>query len=509
MVAAICCDRCAVAAANSSVRANPHYRYEKVANFIANLVDTGTLAPGSRAPSLREISRRQRISLSTALQAYRLLEDRGVLEARPQSGHYVAKRAAVGLAAPTISKPPGKAMAVAVSDMQARLLQYASDPRLVPLGAAIPNAELLAAARLDRFLARAARTKGTTYNTYTVPKGDLRLRQEIARRALRWGTALSPEDIVITSGCMEAITLALSTLTRRGDTVAIESPTYFGLLRSLEVLGLKVFELPTEATDGIDPSALQRVLERRSVKACLFASSFNNPLGCTMPTEKKLKVLSLLARYRVPLIEDDINGDIYFGSERPSPFMALDRNANTIIYCSSFSKTIAPGYRIGWMATKAQAHMQSTLKRKLAFTLSGPGLLQVAFAEFLSSGGYDNHLRRIRRVFEDTIGQMSRAVEQSFPKGTKVSRPAGGFALWLELPKSVPTRPLFDEALANGICFVPGDVFSASGRYGHCLRLSCGHGWDARIEQGVMKLGELASAVSARAKAPVVARRRP
>jgi DNA-binding transcriptional MocR family regulator len=480
------------------VRAHPQFRYEEVANLIIGLVDSGTLSRGSRAPSLRDISKQQRISLSTALQAYRLLEDRGVLEARPRSGHYVTSRTAIHLATPAISDPPGKATPVAISATLSRLQQYSVDPRLVPLGGAIPNAELLAAGRLDRFLARAARTKGTTYNTYAVPKGDLQLRQEIARRALRWGAALSPEDIVITSGCMEAIALALGMVTRPGDTVAIESPTYFGLLSSLEVLGLKVFELPTDATDGIDLSALKRVLERRSVKACLFASSFNNPLGCTMPAAKKVKALALLAKHRVPLIEDDINGDIYFGSERSIPFMALDRNANTVIYCSSFSKTIAPGYRIGWMATKAQAHLQSALERKLAFTLSGPPLLQVAFAEFLHSGGYDNHLRRIRRVFEATIGQMSRAVEQSFPEGTKVSRPAGGFVLWLELPKSVQTAALFDEALRNGICFVPGDVFSASRRYGHCLRLSCGHGWNDRIAKGVMKLGKLACAAAAR-----------
>jgi DNA-binding transcriptional MocR family regulator len=480
------------------VRANSHFRYEQVADLITGLVDSGTLSPGSRAPSLRDISRQQRVSLSTALQAYRLLEDRGVLEVRPQSGHYVAKRAAIRLATPAISDPPAKATPVAISATLLRLHQYSVDPRLVPLGWAIPNAELLAAARLDRFLARAARTKGTSYNTYSAPKGELRLRQEIARRALRWGVGLSPEDIIITSGCMEAVTLALSVVTRPGDAVAVESPTYFGLLRALEALGLKVFELPTDATDGIDPSALKKVLERRSVKACLFASSFNNPLGCTARTEKKRKMLALLARYRVPLIEDDINGDIYFGSERSVPFTALARNTNAVIYCSSFSKTIAPGYRIGWMATKTPAHIQSALERKLAFTLSCPPLLQIALAEFLSTGGYDNHLRRIRRVFEDTVDQMSRAIERSFPEGTKVSRPAGNFVLWLELPKSVRTATLFDEALNNGICFVPGNVFSASGRYGHCLRLSCGHGWDERIERGVMKLGKLASAAAAR-----------
>jgi DNA-binding transcriptional MocR family regulator len=478
------------------VRANSHFRYEEVANLIAGLVDSGTLTAGSRAPSLRDISRQQRISLSTALQAYRLLEDRGVLEVRPQSGHYVSKRAATHLATPAISDPPRKATPVAISARLFALHQHSVDPRLVPLGWAIPNAELLAAARLDRFLARAARTKGTVYNTYSAPKGELRLRQEIARRALRWGAALSPEDIVITSGCMEAVSLALSVVTQRGDTVAVESPTYFGLLRALEAFGLKAFELPTDATDGIDLAALKNVLERRSVKACLFSSSFNNPLGCTMPDAKKLKVLALLSKYRVPLIEDDINGEIHYGSERPPPFMALDRCANTIIYCSSFSKSLAPGYRIGWMATASRAHLQSALERKLAFTLSGPPLLQVAIAEFLSSGGYDNHLRRIRRVFEDAVGRVSRAVERWFPEGTKVSRPAGNFVLWIELPKSVQTQPLLDQALASGICFVPGDLFSASGRYAHCLRVSCGHGWNDRIEKGVMKLGKLACAAA-------------
>jgi len=221
------------------VRDHSHFRYEEVATFITGLVDSGTLRPGSRAPSLRDISKQQRVSLSTALQAYRLLEDRGVLEARPQSGHYITARVAIRFETPAISNPPAKASPVAISATLLRLHQHSVDPRLVPLGWAIPNGELLAAARLDRFLARAARTKGTAYNTYSAPKGELRLRQVIARRALRWGAAFSPEDIVITSGCMEAISLALSTLTQPGDTVAVESPTYFGLLRALEALGLQ------------------------------------------------------------------------------------------------------------------------------------------------------------------------------------------------------------------------------------------------------------------------------
>jgi DNA-binding transcriptional MocR family regulator len=452
----------------NSVRADHHYRYDEVASFITGLIDTGN---------------------------YRLLEDRGVLEARPQSGFYVAKGGMVSLETPTMSKPRGKATTVAVSSVVVKLLDYASDPRLVPLGCAIPSAQLLAAGRLDRFLARAARVKGNEHNIYTVPKGDSRLRLEIARRALRWGQALSPEDIAITCGCTDAVTLALKTVSKPGDTIAIESPTYFGLLHALEALDLKALELPTDATSGIDLSALERALNRTTIKACLLSSSFNNPLGCTISDGKKIAVLDLLAEHKVPLIEDDIYGDIYFGEDRPKPFMALDRRGNTL-YCSSFSKTIAPGYRIGWIATGR--HMQKVLERKFAFTLCGPALPQAAFADFLSSGSYDNHLRRIRRVFEHSIAHMVRAIDKAFPKGTKVTRPAGGFVLWLELPSHLNSRALSEEALEHGICVVPGDVFSASGRYTNCLRLSCGYGWDARIEKGLVTLGELARAALAR-----------
>jgi DNA-binding transcriptional MocR family regulator len=253
-------------------------------------------------------------------------------------------------------------------------------------------------------------------------------------------------------------------------------------------MGLRALELPTDATEGVRLDALQEALAGNQVAACLFASSFNNPLGCTMADTKKLAVLDLLARHDVPLIEDDIYGDISFGPERPKPFIALDRRANTI-YCSSFSKTVAPGYRIGWVV--AGRHLSRILDAKAAFTLCGSVLPQAAFAEFLASGGYDSHLRRIRRVFAHNIERMTRAIERSFPSATRVSRPAGGFVLWLELPAQVKTRTVFQRALEEGICFAPGELFSASGRFANCLRLSCGHSWDDRMERGIARLGAL------------------
>jgi DNA-binding transcriptional MocR family regulator len=247
--------------------------------------------------------------------------------------------------------------------------------------------------------------------------------------------------------------------------------------------------MPTDSATGIDLDSLEHALGGNAIKACLFSSSFNNPLGSTMSEEKKLAILELLARRRVPLIEDDIYGDIYFGAERPRPFAALDQRGGAI-YCSSFSKTVAPGYRIGWIATNR--HMDRVLAHKFALTLCGPALTQAAIADFLSSGGYDNHLRRIRRIFADNIGRMSRAVDRWFPVGTRVSQPAGGFVLWADLPKPFKARALFEAALERGVCFAPGDVFSAGKSFGNCLRLSCGHLWDARIERAVETLGALA-----------------
>ena len=466
------------------------YRYEELARFITQLVDGGTLLPGSRVPSLRQISKVRGTSLATALRAYRLLEDRGLLEAHPQSGYYVARSTRDRLQVPATSKPAPTPRMVSLSAVVLRLFEYASDPSFVPLGCAVPSPDLLAAGRLDQLLVRAARSRGGEHNRYTIPRGDRSLRGELARRAVRWGSTLGAEDIVVTCGCTEALTLALQALARPGDTIGVESPTYFGILHTIEILNLRALELPTDPISGVDPAALEQVLRTRAVKVCLFSSSFNNPLGCTPSDERKRELLRLLSKHRVPLIEDDIYGDIFFGERRPTPFSALDSTAD-VIYCSSFSKTVAPGYRTGWIVPGR--HMQRVLEHKMASTLSGLSLVQNAFADYLASGGYDRHLRRVRGVFRDNIERMSQAISRNFPEGTRVSRPAGGFVLWVELPRGIDTRELFGLALERGICFAPGDVFSAARRYGHCMRLSCGTSWSARIEQSLQALGQLAN----------------
>jgi len=465
------------------------HRYEQLADLILGTIDNGTLAPGMRLPSVRTISEQHGISISTVLQAYRLLEDRGVLVARPQSGFYVAATQGGTLALPSTSRLRSKASTVSISGAVAVLLEHASNSALVPLGCAVPDAAVLRSNRLDLAMARAARQHGARHNVYGPPRGDPQLRREISRRAMRVGHVLSPDDVIVTNGCTEAVTLALTAVARPGDTVAVESPTYFGLLHTLEVLGLKALELPTDPTCGVNVDALARLLDTERVAACMLSSSFSNPLGSLMPEARKRELLALLARHDVPLIEDDVYGDIHFTRERPKPFIALDGGARTI-YCGSFSKSLAPGYRVGWIAPGRFA--QQVLDRKLAFSLCNPVLPQVALADFLASGAYDAHLRRLRRVLEENLLRMTRTIEASFPLQTRVSRPMGGFALWVELPRGFDSRALFDEALAHGICFAPGDVFSASRRFRNCLRLSAGSTWSERIDKGVRRLGELA-----------------
>lgn len=465
------------------------HRYEQLADLILGTIDNGTLAPGMRLPSVRTISEQHGISISTVLQAYRLLEDRGVLVARPQSGFYVAATQGGTLALPSTSRLRSKASTVSISGAVAVLLEHASNSALVPLGCAVPDAAVLRSNRLDLAMARAARQHGARHNVYGPPRGDPQLRREISRRAMRVGHVLSPDDVIVTNGCTEAVTLALTAVARPGDTVAVESPTYFGLLHTLEVLGLKALELPTDPTRGVNVDALARLLDTERVAACMLSSSFSNPLGSLMPEARKRELLALLARHDVPLIEDDVYGDIHFTRERPKPFIALDGGARTI-YCGSFSKSLAPGYRVGWIAPGRFA--QQVLDRKLAFSLCNPVLPQVALADFLASGAYDAHLRRLRRVLEENLLRMTRTIEASFPLQTRVSRPMGGFALWVELPRGFDSRALFDEALAHGICFAPGDVFSASRRFRNCLRLSAGSTWSERIDKGVRRLGELA-----------------
>ena len=361
-------------------------------------------------------------------------------------------------------------------------------PDVVPFGAAYPGAENLPVKKLSLIMASVARTAGARGINYDMPPGSERLRQQIARRSLDWGSALSPGEIITTCGGTEALALCLRAVTRPGDIVAVESPTYFGVLQQIEGLGLKALEIPMHPRTGMNLDALEQAVKKRRIAACLAVPNFNNPLGSLMPDENKQRLLEILTRRDVPLIEDDINGDLSHLGQRPRVVQSYDRTGRVLL-CGSFSKTLAPGYRVGWVAPGRFYEKVKSLK--LASTLATSSLPQFAIAEFVANGGYDHHLRSLRRNFAAQIQQTSDAVVQSFPAGIKLTRPNGGFVLWIELPKNVSALKLHQLALAAKISIAPGPMFSATQNFQNFIRINCGHPWTNRLEYAVKILGDL------------------
>jgi DNA-binding transcriptional MocR family regulator len=466
--------------------------YEKVADQIARQIDNGTLLPGDRIPSVRRLNSRLGVSMSTVLQSYMLLEDKGLIEARPQSGYYVRLQKRDLPPEPKMSHPPAAASDVGVAELAAEVHEAIMDPAVVPLGTATASQDLLPTARLNRILASIARNAGSANNRYESPRGNPDLRRQIARRSIDWGTSLGSEDIITTFGCTEALNLCLRAVTRPGDLVAVESPTYFGFLQILESLQLKAVEIPTDPREGICLESLDEVLRRKHISALFVIPNFSNPLGSCMPDRNKKEVAAMLGRRGIPIIEDDIYGDLHFDSGRPKAMKAFDETG-TVLLCSSFSKTLSPGYRVGW--TAPGKYFDAVRKLKLMNSISTTTLPQMAIAEMMRSGGYDHYLRKLRKSFSRQVQTTTKAISRYFPQGTKVTRPSGGFVLWVEFPPGVDALVLYRKALEKKVSVVPGPLFSPKRDYGRCIRLNCGYPWSERIEEALVTIGHIASSM--------------
>jgi len=464
--------------------------YLAVADHVEALIGEGTLIPGTRIPSLRQLSQQLSVSVTTVMEAYRVLEDRGVIEVRPQSGHYVRLDPRSSPPEPSRTATCQNPVPINAIEVIERLVDEASQPGLAgPFGAALPHADLLPTHRINTLLMRAARRDPVGSQAYDSLPGRLELRREIARRALDAGCGLSPDDIVITTGATEAIALALRAVTQPGDTVAIESPTYHGILQMLESLHLRALEIATCPQDGICIPCLEKAAEKGPIAACLVVPSFGNPLGHSMPDEDRRELLRVCSDAGIVLIEDDTYGDLPFADRRPPAIKSFDEGDEAILL-SSFSKTLAPGYRIGWMAPGR--HRQEVLRQKLCSSIATATPTQMAIADYLASGGFDRHLRKLRRTLKDLVRRMIRSIGTYFPEGTRVTRPDGGYVLWVEMPESVDAFRLYGDALQEGISVIPGPILSATNRYPNCLRMTCATPWSDEIEGAVRRLGELA-----------------
>lgn len=462
--------------------------YRRVAARMAELIEHGTLRAGERVPSVRKCSEQQDVSIATVMQAYRLLEDRGLIEARPQSGYYVRARRWTPPPEPERSSPEPRASDVRVSDLIMQVIKAGRDPDLVKLSAAVPSYEMFPLKELLRTMAAVGRRSIVAANSYDPPPGNAALRVQIARRAMEAGCALSPDDVVTTVGATEALNLCLRAVAKPGDVIAIESPTFFGFLQIIESLGMRVCEIPTYPREGVCLDELVKRLKCCRIKACLFTPNYSNPLGSCMPDEKKKELVRLLAHREIPLIEDDIYGNLSFDDARPKSAKAFDEEG-WVLTCDSFTKTLSPGYRVGWVAPgRFKAKVEFL---KFVTTCGTPSLPQMAIAEFLQSGGFDHHLRRARRAYASQMERMIDAVGRSFPEGTKVTRPTGGMCLWVELPNNVKGLEVYRQALAAKICIAPGPLFSVNQQYQNFIRLTSGNAWSESIADAVRTLGEI------------------
>ena len=469
------------------------YKYEQLADDIDGMIRSGTFRPGERILSIRKMSRQKQVGISTVMQAYALLEARGLIETRPRSGIYVRTALPRVMPEPEISSPDLDPANVTVWEMIKMVLRDAENPRLVQLGAAYPNSNLLCTSKLARIQASIVRKKGEKAGAYDMPpKGCLPLRRQIALRAAAVGCRLSPDDLVTTNGCSEAVNLCLRAVCRPGDTVAIESPISFDVLQCIEVLDLKALEIPTCPRDGISLEALKFAVAHHPVAACIVISNFSNPLGSRVPEEAKKELVRILAKQNIPLIENNIFGEIYFGAKRPGVAKAHDEKG-LVLLCASFSKDVCPGLRVGWVAGGRFTDRIEWLK--YTFNHLAASLPQMAYAEFLAKGEYDLHLRRIRPIYERNIGAMVQSVERFFPAGSRVTRPSGGFLIWVQLPEACDSLELYAQALKADIAITPGEIFSSTNHYRNFIRLNAAN-WSDSTRQSIRKLGSLIKAMA-------------
>lgn len=466
------------------------FLYNEIANKIADQIRRGLLKTGDRLPSVRTLCQEHNISMNTAKRIFLELEAKSLIDSKPQSGYFVSRPTYRELPLPDVSRPSLIANDRDPNDLLSKVYANMGRDDLTLFSIAAPSGDLLPLAKLKKEIVYATRVLKEGGTRYEPVQGNVNLRRMIALRSVAWGGKLQENDLVTTNGGMEALSFCLMALGKPGDTIALESPCYPGILQLALSLGLKVLELPTHPVTGIEIGDLKKVIQK--IDLCLLVPNYNTPLGSCMPDENKKEVVTLLSAHSIPLIEDDVYGDIYFGSQRPRCCKSFDKDGN-VLWCSSVSKNLAPGYRVGWIAPGK--YKEKILKLKLAHVISSTSIVHEAVANFLKTGKYENHLRHFRRTLQSNYQNYDRAIAEYFPEGTKTSRPQGGLSLWVEFSKDIDTVKLHDLAIKQGISIAPGRMFTLQGQFGNCMRLCIGLPWTEALNLKLKQLGKLAGTI--------------
>ncbi|CAG4998162.1 2-aminoadipate transaminase [Dyadobacter sp. CECT 9275] len=469
------------------------FLYSRIAERFEKQMHAGILKAGDKLISLRALSKEQGVSLSTAFKAYIELENKGYIEARPKSGYFVKFSKGQAPMEPVTPKLVSRAQKTDVEEMISIVYKTLKAEGVVRLSLASPSAELIPEAKLNKAMMEALRQDMASCTQYEEIQGNVKLRKQIAKHAFNWNGNITEDEVVTTQGCMEALVFCLRAVTEPGDTVAIESPAYFGIFTIMKSLGLKVIEIPVHSTNGTDLEYLEQVLQTEPVKACLFVPTFCNPAGALLSDERKKQLVELLAEKNIPLIEDDIYGEMYFGKKRPRTCKSYDKKG-LVMLCSSVSKTLAPGYRVGWCIPGR--FIEKVIHLKLSHTVSAATPTQAAIANFFETGRYDLHTRKLRKALHTQSLRYIQAISEHFPEDTKISRPQGGYVLWIELNMKVNAFELFEKAILEKVTFAPGQIFSTDGRFSNYARISFGAPFTSKIDDSLKKLGRLVREMS-------------
>lgn len=458
--------------------------YESLASELRHRIETGLYMDGQRLPSIRTLSRDHGVSIATVQEAYRRLEDDGLAEPRPKSGYFVRRRAAQA-ALPEVSRPAQRPVEVSNWEEVMFLLCSSEQRDAVTLSGATPDLTAPALRQLLRGMAGSGRedTSGLRYGRLT---GEASLRAQIARLALDGECVLHPDEIIVTSGCQESLACCIRALTRPDDVIAVDSPSFYGSIQTIRANGLKAMEIPTHPETGISLEALELALEQWPIKVLQITPTCNNPLGYTMPDDNKRRLIALAQRFDLAIIEDDIYGDLAYHYPRPRTLKSFDVDGRVLL-CSGFSKTLAPGLRLGWVAPGR--YYERVVHMKYVSSGGSAAAAQLATARFIAGGDYARHVRRARTQYRERRDVMMDLVCREFPGCARVSRPQGGYLLWVELPTEVDTIVLNRRLAAHGVKIAPGALFSASGKYRNCLRLSYADAPGPRIVGAVREIG--------------------
>lgn len=464
------------------------FRYQQIRFHFEEMIRQGILSVGSRLPSLRTVKKQFECSLSVAQQAYKDMEHAGIIRSLPKSGFFVCAPRPIELPSPQKEYHSPRPMIPVQSEIAQNIIAMIARKDLIKLHGALPAPEFLPLKALKRYINQTFQVESDILSQYAPNEGSRNLRQEISLLMASKDVMVKQDEIVITQGCSEGLFLALKSCTNPGDTIAVESPAYFGMISMLEHSGLKVIAIPVDPCDGFRVQDLADLLKTKPIKACLLTANFQNPTGALMPEEQKRNLVALAEKHDFIIVEDDLYGDCGFIQKTPKPIKAFDHH-NHVIYYSSFSKSLAPGMRIGWMI--AGQRQEKILNHKQQISLGGPMIMQEALAAFLAHGKYEMHLTQFRRSIGQQVGLLQDAVARFFPEGTRISDPQGGLFLWIELPESINGLTLYERALKHHIGIAPGCIFSMRGSlYNTSIRLSCGSVFNDTIAQAIQWLGQ-------------------